>query len=71
MRRSFLIKLNLSIYSKARYANEINGIKPEIIQDKKIKLIEAYHPLLLSSNYKQNIKTFPQSIELNKVRKEN
>ena len=62
--QEYLTEIDL-IYSKARYANEINGIKPEIIQDKKIKLIEAYHPLLLSSNYKQNIKTFPQSLELN------
>ena len=54
------------IYSKAKYANEINGIKPNISTEKKVFLKNAFHPLLLLNNKKQNIKTFPQSIKLEK-----
>jgi len=54
------------IYSKAKYANEINAVKPNVSIDKKVNLKNAFHPLLYSSNKKQKIKTYPQSIELDK-----
>ena len=53
------------IYSKAKYANEINAVKPNISVDKKVNLKNAFHPLLFQANEKENIKTYPQSIELN------
>ena len=54
------------IYSKAKFAYEINAVKPNISLDKKVNLKNAFHPLLFLSNKKQNIKTYPQSIELDK-----
>ena len=54
------------VYSKAKYADQINAIKPNFLKEKKIKLKNAFHPLLYSSNEKQKIKTYPQSIELDK-----
>lgn len=53
------------IYAKAKYANEINGIKPNISSERIISIKNAYHPLLYSSNVKLNLKTYPQSISLN------
>ena len=53
------------IYSKAKYANEINAVKPNVSIDKKVILKNAFHPLLFQANEKENIKTYPQSIELN------
>ena len=53
------------IYSKAKYANEINAVKPNVSVDKKVNLKNAFHPLLFQANEKENIKTYPQSIELN------
>ena len=54
------------IYSKAKYADQIKAIKPNFLKEKTIKLKNAFHPLLYSSNKKQKIKTYPQSIELDK-----
>ena len=53
------------IYAKAKYANEINGIKPNISSERITSIKNAYHPLLYSSNVKLNLKTYPQSISLN------
>lgn len=53
-----------SFHAKARYANAINGVLPLINKEKRLHLIEAYHPLLLVSNNKQKLKTYPQSISL-------
>lgn len=54
------------IYSKAKYANEINAIKPNISSAKKVSIKDAFHPLLYLSNKKQKIKTFPQTIKMYK-----
>ena len=54
------------VYSKAKYADQINAIKPNFLKEKTIKLKNAFHPLLYSSNKKQKIKTYSQSIELDK-----
>lgn len=54
------------IYSKAKYANEINAIKPNISSIKKVYIKDAFHPLLYLSNKKQKIKTFPQTIKMYK-----
>ncbi|WP_271424517.1 endonuclease MutS2 [Aequorivita sinensis] len=59
------------LYAKAKYALKINGVLPIVTyktegnnSEKKISLLEAYHPLLLISNNKRKQKTYPQSIEL-------
>ena len=62
--QKFLAHIDV-IYSKAKYANEINAVKPNISVDKKVNLKNAFHPLLFQANEKENIKTYPQSIELN------
>ena len=54
------------VYAKKRYADEINGILPEIAENKTMILKDAYHPLLLVSNNKTGEKTYPQDIQLDK-----
>ncbi|MDB4024852.1 DNA mismatch repair protein MutS, partial [Flavobacteriaceae bacterium] len=53
------------VYAKAKYAKEINAIKPNLLQERVTDVKNAYHPLLYSSNVKLNLKTYPQSISLN------
>jgi len=52
------------IYAKAKYAKEINALKPNISFERITKIKDAFHPLLYSSNTKLNLKTYPQSISL-------
>lgn len=59
----FLTSLDV-IYAKAKYAQSINGILPEINEDKVYEAKEAFHPLLYLSNKNQGKVTFPQSIVL-------
>lgn len=61
--QTFLTRID-TIYSKAKYANSINAVLPERNQHMELSLIDAFHPLLLVSNKKQNQKTYPQSIRL-------
>jgi len=61
----YLIHIDV-IYAKAKYAEAIGGSLPIIREDKEIHLKDAYHPLLLVSNKKNNKKTYPQTISLNK-----
>ncbi len=61
--QEYLIAMDV-LYAKAKYALKINGVLPILTSEKKISLLMAYHPLLLVSNNKRKVKTFPQSIEL-------
>src|SRR5690606_28838767 len=61
--QSFLTDVDV-IFAKAKYAQSINALLPEITENKDYVLRDAIHPLLYISNQKKNIKTFPQSIEL-------
>lgn len=61
--QAFLTDIDV-VSAKAKYANAINGILPEINDDKVYVLKNAYHPLLYVSNQKKKLKTYPQSIEL-------
>lgn len=63
--QNYLIKIDV-IYAKAKYAMAIGGNMPIINKNKQIKLIKAYHPLLLTSNKKLNKPTYPQNFELYK-----
>lgn len=61
--QQFLTELDV-ISAKAKYAQSIHAILPEITEHKDYVLTNAIHPLLYISNQKKNIKTFSQSIEL-------
>lgn len=52
------------VAAKAKYARKINGILPEITENRKLFLREAYHPILFLNNKEKNEITHPQSIEL-------
>ena len=53
-----------TVGAKAKYAFEIKAILPNITNNKKIYLKEAYHPILWRKNQKNNITTIAQTIEL-------
>ncbi len=52
------------VYAKARYAQKIGGVLPEISEEKKLYFREAYHPILLLNNKAKKQPTYPQTIEL-------
>ncbi|WP_415377001.1 endonuclease MutS2 [Patiriisocius sp. Uisw_017] len=51
-------------YSKAKYAVSINAVLPIITKERRLHLIDAFHPLLYISNTKRKEKTYSQSISL-------
>ncbi len=53
-----------AIYAKAKYAVAVDGVLPLLTKDRRLVLVDAYHPLLLVSNKKRKEKTYPQTIEL-------
>lgn len=61
--QEFLITIDV-ISAKAKYAQSLNAILPEITEDRSMFLREAYHPLLYLNNLKKKVKTFPQTVEL-------
>ena len=61
--QQFLSRIDLTC-AKARYAVSINGVLPRITSERKLDLIDAYHPLLYTENKKRKEKTYPQSISL-------
>lgn len=61
--QSFLAHIDVTA-AKAKYAQETNSLLPEINQDKRLFLRDAYHPLLYLNNTLNNEKTYPQTIEL-------
>ncbi|MCF6167272.1 DNA mismatch repair protein MutS [Lutibacter sp.] len=63
--QNYLTKLDVTA-AKAMYAKKINGCFPKITSEKRIYLRNAYHPILLVKNNQQNLKTVPQTLELNK-----
>lgn len=61
--QQYLIQVDV-LYAKARFAQKTQSILPEITQERILFLKEAYHPLLLLSNHKKGVKTYPQTISL-------
>ncbi|MDH2207937.1 MULTISPECIES: endonuclease MutS2 [Empedobacter] len=51
--------------AKANYAFLINGILPQLSENRIIKLVDAYHPVLFLNNKRKAQKTIPQSLEIN------
>ncbi|MEC8323110.1 MAG: DNA mismatch repair protein MutS, partial [Bacteroidota bacterium] len=50
------------LYSKAKYANAIGGIRPEITETQSLYLKDALHPLLLLANNEEGKETFSQTL---------
>ncbi|WP_457618132.1 endonuclease MutS2 [Lutibacter sp.] len=63
--QNYLTKLDVTA-AKAMYAKKIKACFPKITSEKRIFLRNAYHPILLVKNKEQNLKTVPQTLELNK-----
>ena len=61
--QSYLIHID-TVFSRARYAQTINGLLPIFSDNQELELINAYHPLLYRSNKLENKKTYPQDIHL-------
>ncbi|WP_224482789.1 endonuclease MutS2 [Robertkochia aurantiaca] len=56
---------DMDVFSaKARYAQDINGLLPEITSERKMHFIEAFHPLLYLTNKEKGEITYPQTVEL-------
>jgi DNA mismatch repair protein MutS2 len=52
------------IAAKAKYANRINGIMPQITDNRRLYFRDAYHPILYLNNKQKQEITHPQTIEL-------
>ena len=52
------------IAAKAKYATRINGILPNIKEERRLYFREAFHPILYLNNKQKNEITHPQTIEL-------
>ncbi len=52
------------IAAKAKYATRINGILPQITEERRLYFRDAYHPILYLNNKQKNEITHPQTIEL-------
>ena len=57
------------IAAKAKYAEKLNAILPEIVSERELYIRDAYHPLLFLTNKEKGLKTFSQTIELDKSKR--
>lgn len=62
--QDFLVALDV-ISSKAKYAKEINACLPKIVNNKKVFLRDAYHPILWETNKANKLNIVSQTLELN------
>lgn len=53
------------VAAKAKHAEKINGILPNISSEMRLYFRDAFHPILLLNNKAKNKTTYPQTIELN------
>ncbi len=61
--QTFLTNIDV-IAAKAKYAQSINAILPEITEERNLYFRDAFHPLLYLTNLETGKKTFPQTIAL-------
>ncbi len=61
--QNYLIHIDITA-AKAKYAAEMNAIKPELNNKKRLYLRDAFHPLLYLANKRDKLPTFPQTIDL-------
>ena len=60
--QDFLSTLDV-ISAKAKYANRINGILPQITDNRRVYFREAFHPILYLTNKQKKEITLPQTFE--------
>lgn len=61
--QDFLTEMDV-IFAKAKYAQQLKAILPEIVKERALYLRDAYHPLLYINNINKKAITHPQSIAL-------
>lgn len=61
--QEFLTDIDV-IAGKAKYARRINGLLPNITNEKRLFFREAFHPILFLNNKAKQQVTYPQTIEL-------
>ncbi|GGB66163.1 endonuclease MutS2 [Flavobacterium suaedae] len=61
--QDFLTDIDV-ISGKAKYARRINGLLPNITEEKRLFFRDAFHPILYLNNKAKQEETYPQSIEL-------
>lgn len=61
----YIYKLDV-IQAKARYAEALDAVLPEITDQAEVHLINAYHPILFLTNKKEKKTTIPQTLTLDK-----
>ncbi len=61
--QTFLTNIDV-IAAKAKYAQSINAILPEITEERNLFFRDAFHPLLYLTNLEAGKETFPQTIAL-------
>ncbi len=54
------------INAKTKLAQELNAVLPGLVNEPRIELIDAYHPILLLTNQKAMLPTYPQSLLMDK-----
>ncbi len=64
----YLIDLEI-IAAKAKYALDLQAIRPEITGQKELHLVKAYHPILKRTNRELGLPVVPQDILLNEERR--
>ncbi|MFL9844435.1 endonuclease MutS2 [Flavobacterium rhizosphaerae] len=61
--QEFLTAIDV-VSAKAKYAQRINGLLPNITEEKRMFFRDAYHPILYVNNRRKNEPVYPQTIEL-------
>ncbi len=61
--QNYIFDLDLT-RAKAKFAEKIGGILPKINPHKTLRLVNAFHPLLLIRNQEEKKEIFPQSLTL-------
>ncbi|HPZ26457.1 MAG TPA: DNA mismatch repair protein MutS, partial [Kaistella sp.] len=61
--QNYIFDLDLS-RAKAKFAEKVGGVLPKINRHKTLRLVNAFHPLLLIRNQEENKQIFPQTLTL-------
>lgn len=61
--QEYIFNLDLT-QAKAKFSKSINGVMPQVNDERRMKLIEAYHPLLWLRNTAEEKLTYSQSLTL-------
>ncbi len=61
--QNYIFDLDI-IQAKAKFAHKVGGISPKINRHRTMRLVNAFHPLLLIRNQVEKKKIFPQTLTL-------